>query len=327
MQAEAEEAASQQDVTNAETQVLQQEMILKNVLTRGGLDSLALITARIVPTTRIQMPDKEPVEPVQDLVSEAMANRPEIEQSLIALENSRLSMKGTKNALLPTLSVFASMTNNGLAGQVSSIVPDSSAASQALLAQRIAASNPFFVGGYGRFLSQIFSRNFPDYALGFSFSVPLTNRSAQADFIKDQLNYRQQQINDRQTQNNIRLNVINARTALSQARAAYDTSVKARMLSEQTLAGERRKFQLGTSSFLNVIIVQRDTVARQAAEVQALSSYIGARNSLEVVTGRVLKDHNISIEEAFSGVARREPDLIPVVDPAAAPSSPGAIRK
>ena len=183
------------------------------------------------------------------------------------------------------------------------------------------------MGGYGRFLSQIFSRNFPDYALGFSFSVPLTNRSAQADFIKDQLNYRQQQINDRQTQNNIRLNVINARTALSQARAAYDTSVKARMLSEQTLAGERRKFQLGTSSFLNVIIVQRDTVARQAAEVQALSSYIGARNSLEVVTGRVLKDHNISIEEAFSGVARREPDLIPVVDPAAAPSRPGAIIK
>ena len=85
--------------------------------------------------------------------------------------------------------------------------------------------------------------------------------------------------------NNIRLNVINARTALMQARAAYDTSVKARMLQEQTLNGERRKFQLGTSSFLNVVIVQRDAVARQAAEVAALNNYIRARNNLQAVVG------------------------------------------
>ena len=310
VQAEAEVAASQQEVTNAETQVLQQEMILKSVLTRSALDDMAVMSAHIVPTDKIRVPESEPVEPVQDLVAEALAIRPETEQSRISLENSRLSMQGTKNALLPTLDVFASMQNNALAGQVNTVTLEKGAAQQAIIAQRAATLNPFFLGGYGTFMSQLLRRNFPDYAVGFSFSVPLSNRSAQADYIKDQLNYRQQQINDRQMNNNIRLSVINARTALLQARAAYDTSVKARMLQEQTLNGERRKFQLGTSSFLNVVIVQRDAVARQAAEVAALNNYIKARNNLQAVVGRILKNHNVSLEEAYSGIAKREPDIV-----------------
>ena len=103
--------------------------------------------------------------------------------------------------------------------------------------------------------------------------------------------------------------MINARTALAQARAAYDTSVKARMLSEQTLAGERRKYQLGTSAFLNVVIVQREMVNRRAVEAQALNSYVNARTNLEFSVGRVLEAYRISMEEAYTGVARREPDL------------------
>jgi outer membrane protein TolC len=313
IQAEAEVAASQQEVTNAETQVLQQEMILKNVLTRTGIDNMALADARIVPTTSIAVPEKEPVEPVQDLVTEAMASRPEIEQSVISLENSRLGLKGTRNALLPHLTVGVSMSNNALAGEMNTVTLDQGAAAQLFLAQRAAALNPFFVGGYGRFFSQIFSRNFPNYGVGFQLNVPLRNRSAQADFIRGQLNYRQQQINDRQTRNNIRLNVINARTALSQARAAYDTSVKARMLSEQTLAGERRKYQLGTSAFLNVVIVQREMVNRRAAEATALNSYINSRTNLQFSAGRILQAFNISMDEAYTGVARREPDLLPAL--------------
>ena len=308
VQAEAEVAASQQEVTNAETQVLQQEMILKNVLTRGGVDNIMLAEARLVPTSRIDVPEREPVEPIQDLMAQALAARPEIERSAIDLENSRLSLMGTKNAMLPSLDVFGSFQNSGLAGQMNNLAV-SGPEGQAMLAQRAATLNPFFLGGYGTFFSQLLRRNFPDYAVGFSLSIPLTNRAAQADLIQDQIRYRQQQINDRQTQNNIRLNVVNARTAVSQARAAYETSVKARVLQEQILAAERRKFQLGTSSFLNVVIVQRDAVARQAAEVQALSAYRRARANLDSVLGRVLDRYDVSLDEALAGVVKREPDL------------------
>src|SRR3954454_5735666 len=76
VQAEAEMKAAQQDVTNAEMQVLQQETILKAVLTRSGLDRLEIANAHIVPTDHFEMPAKEEVIPVQDLISMAMKNRP-----------------------------------------------------------------------------------------------------------------------------------------------------------------------------------------------------------------------------------------------------------
>ena len=44
---------------------------------------------------------------MQDLIAEAIANRPEMEQSQIGLENARITMLGVKDALLPTLSVTA----------------------------------------------------------------------------------------------------------------------------------------------------------------------------------------------------------------------------
>jgi outer membrane protein TolC len=169
--------------------------------------------------------------------------------------------------------------------------------------------NQFFLGGYGTALGQIFRRNFPDYTVGFQLNVPLRNRAAQADLITDQLNYRQAQINDKQLQNSIRVNVMNSRVALSQARSAYDTSVKARMLSEQTLNGERRKYQLGTSSFLNVVIVQRDTVNRELAEVNALNQYVRARTNLMDITGAILQTYDVDIGEAKAGVVKREADL------------------
>ena len=124
----------------------------------------------------------------------------------------------------------------------------------------------------GRCLSQLFGRNFPNYSAGISLSINLRNRAAQADYITDQLNFRQQLIQDKQLHNNIRQGVINSRVALAQSRAAYDTSVEARRLQEQTYAGTRRKYELGTATILDVVITQRDTTARQLAEVQARSA-------------------------------------------------------
>src|ERR1700730_6094877 len=46
VQTEAEMRAAEEDVTVAESQVLQQEMLLKSVLTRGGLDNYAIAMAR-----------------------------------------------------------------------------------------------------------------------------------------------------------------------------------------------------------------------------------------------------------------------------------------
>jgi outer membrane protein len=315
IQAEAEMKSSQQDVVTAETQVLQQEMILKSVLTRGGFNNLAVAGARITPTDHFDVPPQDAIRPTQDMVSEAFQKRPEIEQSQIGLEDTRINMLGTKNNLLPTLSVFLNLSNSGLAGSANDLpVPITSGGQVVGYRQRTPNDvNGFFLGGYGSFLSQLFNRNFPNYSAGFNLNIPIRNRANQADLITDELNYRQSQIQDKQLQNSIKLSVINAQIALSQARAAYGTAVEARRLEEQVLTGERRKYELGTSSILNVIQVQRDTTARELNEVDARSQYIKARNALDNVLGKTLEVQNVDIGEAQNGIVTREPDLIPAI--------------
>ena len=331
IQAEAEMKASQQDVTTAQAQVLNQETILKNYLTRSGMDNVAIIQAHVIPTDHFDVPTSENIQPIQDLISEAMANRPDVEQSQIALENSRITTLGVRDAMLPQLQAYASMSNSGLAGQLnSSPLPVTLPDGTTQLVPRTAASvNDYFLGGYGTVLSQLFGRNFPNYSAGVSLSITLRNRSTQADLITDQLNYRQQQIQDRQLHSSIKQNVINARTSLSQARAAYETAVEARRLQEQVLSGTRRKYELGTATILDVVISQRDTTTRELSEVDARNQYIHARVNLENVLGTVLRDHEVNIDEAKSGVVGRPADLIPAV-PQGGPALPAAatgIRK
>jgi outer membrane protein len=323
VQAEAEMEAAQQDVITAELQVLQQETILKSVLTRTGADNPRVTSARVIPTDPIRIPDKEPVRPVQDIVADALTNRPEVEQSRIGLENSRISMLGTKSALLPSLQAFVNMTNNATAGQVNSIpIPLTDSTGAPLYIDGVPqfytrtpqSVNQFFLGGYGTVLGQLFNRNFPNYSVGFQLSVPLRNRSAQADLVTDQLNYRQSDIQDKQLRNNIKLNALNAVTALRQARAAYETSVRARKLQEQTFTGQRRRYELGTLDMTTVVIGQRDVVARELSEVNALSQYVHARTNVQQLTAEILEAYNVNLGEAQTGIVGREPDVIPVRD-------------
>jgi len=328
IQAEAEMKSSQQDVVTAELQVLQQEMILKSVLTRGGMDNMAVVGARIVPTDHIDVPAQEAVRPIQDLVADALANRPDVEQNAIGLEDARITTLGVKDAMLPQLTGFATFSNSGLAGQVNTLpYPITLPNGQTAMYTRTAADvNSYFLGGYGTVLGQVFGRNFPNYSAGLSLTITLRNRSTQADLITDQLNYRQQQLQDKQLHNSIKLNVINAQTAVRQARAAWETSVEARKLQEQTLAGTQRKYELGTSTILDVVIVQRDTTTRELAEIDARNQYNRARTNLRSILGTVLTDYNVDIEQAKTGLVGREPDPIPAV-PAAAPGSSAAIKR
>jgi outer membrane protein TolC len=315
IQAESEMKNAQQDVITQETQVLQQEMILKSVITRSGLDNMAVVTAHIVPTDRIEVPPEEPIIPLQDLMAQALQHRTEIETNQVALENARLNMLGTKNNLLPTLSANVTLSNSGQAGALGNAqVPIVGNNGEIIGYRAITAGdvNDYFLGGYGTVLGQIFRRNFPNYSASISLTIPLRNRAAQADLVTDELNYRQSEIQDKQLRNNIKLNVLNAYTALRQSKGAYESAVTARKLQDETLAGTRRKYELGTSTITDVVIAQRDDTTRNLAEVDARRSYIDARTSLKQQLGTILDDYDVNIDEAKRGQVGRVPDL-PVV--------------
>jgi outer membrane protein TolC len=122
-------------------------------------------------------------------------------------------------------------------------------------------------------------------------------------------------LTDRKTRKQIKVDVQNAVIALQQAYAAYQTAVKSRVLSDQTLQGERRRFQMGgsTATILTVIQSQRDLSAAQLVEVTALNAYSRAQTLVEQSTGEILKNHRVILDEAMHGVVSRPATPPPVL--------------
>jgi outer membrane protein TolC len=299
VRAEAEIASDEQALVTSETTVLQQETILKNALSRNGLANAALASARIIPTDKIRVPDTEAPERAQDLFAAAVKNRPELEQSRLQLENQKILLTGTRNLMLPTLSAFADVRNNGLSGDVNTLAPSTP------------NQNSFFVGGYGTALGQIFQRNFPNYSVGFSLNIPLRNRNAQANYATAAVNLRQSELSVQKLANQVHVDVQNAVNNLNQARAQYKAAVKTRILQQQTLDAENKKYAVGASTPFLVIQAQRDLSNAGGAEVVAEANYIQARLQLDVAVGRTLEAYNIQIDEARQGRVSRAPDAIP----------------
>src|SRR6202040_4080319 len=75
-----------------------------------------LADAEVIPTSTIDLPEQEPVIPTQDLVNDALSHRAELAESRIDLNNRDINDKAIRNALLPTLDVFAYYGGSGLGG-------------------------------------------------------------------------------------------------------------------------------------------------------------------------------------------------------------------
>jgi outer membrane protein TolC len=296
--AESQLYTAKQDLIIAQTNLAQQETVLKNALSRSGITSADLADVHIVPLDKIVIPEKEETKPVEALVSEALDKRVEINQSRINLESNQLNLVGIKNELKPTLQAFAELTNNGLTGQLTAL-------------GALEAGVPYLAGGYGNLLAQIARRNFPNYTAGFSLNIPIRNRAAQSDYVTSLLQIRQNELGLRKNINQVRVDVQNATIGLQQARARYDAAVKARVLAQQTLDADQKKLALGAGTSYQVVQDQRDLANAQSSEIQSIANYSHARIAVDQAVGTTLEVNNVSVTEAMSGHVSAAPSNVP----------------
>jgi outer membrane protein TolC len=298
-------SASKEDLLIAQTNVAQQEAVLKNAISRNGLETAWLAEAHIVPLNSIEIPKTEELKPTPELIRQALESRPEIEQFKINLESSRIMLKGDRNGLLPNLQAFVELTNNGLTGPANPLYNGCCGTPDA-----------YFVGGYGNAAAQVFRRNFPNYSAGVSLNIPFRNRAAQADYAIDELQLRQTQLQLQRTLNQVRVEVTNAVVGLQQARARYETAVSTRVLAQQTLEAEQNRFKFGASTIPLVIQAQNDLALDRSAEVQAMANYTHARIAFDEAVAQTLEVNHVSMEEAVAGrvgTPSSIPDSLPEV--------------
>lgn len=286
---EAQVATSRLNLVNTQTTLQQQELQLKSLLSRTGIADPLLAVAEIVPLDKITMPEKDDFPEVKSLVATALANRADLAVQRANIVNSELSTLGTRSGILPTVVAFGGATNAGLAG-TGVPVPG------------LAPPNPYFVGGLGTALGQVFRRNFPTENIGAFVQVPIRNRQAQSDLAIDQLQLRQTELSVAKDAKQAQVDVMNALVALQQARARYESAVRNRILAEQLLKAEQRKFTLGASTPYEVIQQQRDLTTAQSNEVATLVAHSNARIRMDQTLGTTLETNNISVASVMQGV-------------------------
>jgi outer membrane protein len=299
IQAEAQVSQSKEDLLISQTNVAQQEIILKNMLSRNNSVNSTLDDVHVVPLDKIIVPEKEELKPAAQLLEEAIAQRPEIQLSKINLDSQRISVDGTRSNLLPTLTGFADVNNAALAGTPNALCPG--------LSECIPLST--FVGGAGTILGQLFKRNYPNYSAGFSLNIPFRNRAAQGDYVDDILTLRQRELQYQKATNDVRAQVKNAVISLQQARARYESAVATRKFAQQTLEAEQARFKFGESTIATVLQAQRDLINDQTLEIQSMANYTHAKIAFDQALGSTLDVNHVSLQEAATGRVARESSL------------------
>ncbi|HEX4275662.1 MAG TPA: TolC family protein [Bryobacteraceae bacterium] len=272
--------AARQDLVISQTNLLQQETVLKNVLSRVGVATSDLADVHIVPLDTITIPATDETGQLDQLVADAVKNRVEVQTARINLDSNQLNLVGIKSSLKPTLQAFAELTNNGLAGN---------------------GAVPGLTGGYGTLLGEIFRRNYPNYSAGFSLNIPIRNRAAQADYATSAIEIRQNELALQKQINQVRVDVQNAVIGLQQARARYDAAVQGRILSQQTFDADKKKYDLGAGTPYQVVQDERDLASAQSSELQAMANYSHARIAFDQSLGRTLEVNQVSLDEAIAG--------------------------
>ncbi len=323
--AEAQVASSQQSLVSSRVALEQEQISLKGVISRIGSADPLLANVTIIPLDRIDVPQEETLPPIKSLVAQAMENRVDIESEKQHLDVDRLTALGTTNGLLPQLAGIASASDSGQAGTnqyvPAGLLPTGTGTGNSQyppgyapcpapnVGQICQISDPFLRGGLGNALGQVFRRNYPSQSGTAYYNAKLRNRQAQADSMIDKLTMRQDQLQVQKDVNQVAVDVSNQVVALQQARVRYLAAVKNRVLEQQLLDAEQKKFSLGASTPYNVVTQQRDLATSQSSETAALVAYSNARIALGQTIGTTLDDTHVSISDAKTGRIARQSTL------------------
>jgi outer membrane protein len=308
-QAESQVASSERDLIFSHIAAQQQEVNLKNAIDRKGIGDPVIANVHIVPLDRIEVPKTLDIPPLQTLVKQASVARTDIAAEEIDLANAKTQALGTANGVLPNLRIFASAQAQGLSG--ASRPFDLQTPTGGI---RHLAPDAYFIGGFGNAAAQIFRRNFPSQRVGLSYSGNIHNRQAQADYGIEQLQLRQTTLKNQKDLNQVAVDISNQTIALQQAQTRYQATVKSRILEEQLVDAEQKKYKLGTSTTYAIIQIQRDLATARSNEVAAAAQFANAKIGLERVLGTTLDVYHIGLQEAEDGrVARSStlPDKLP----------------
>jgi outer membrane protein TolC len=313
-------ATDKQSLISSQSNLNYQQLVLKQAIARN-LNDPALVAAPIIPTDRVNLdPLPEEKQTPDELAQAAFRNRPELEQAVLSIKKDEITLRGARQNLLPTLDVYGYYGAQGVGGAFNP-------ASCQLAVAFGEPCTPFATSGYSDVLGNLVNSSSPDKGIGFTFQLPIRNRTAQADQARSLIEYRQAEMHLEQLYTQVRMQVVAQQYALTNDRAQVQASIAAEDYARQSLEAEQKKLNLGASITANVLLQERNLANAENARITANLTYAKDRALLYQVLASTLQHYGINLNDAATGKMGTAP-VIPGLQPASnttvAPTTPPA---
>ena len=311
-------AADEQALTVAKTNLQLQQLIMKNALSRTLHDPV-LANADVIPTSTMEVPENEQVQPTEELVNEALRHRAELVESRIQLNSQEMSNKAIRSSLLPTLDAFAYYGGSGLGGSQN---PASVCQTPTQPFCATATPDPAFSQfpltpsvGYTDTLNQLvnFDRSRQGHWAAAQHSAAEPCCSGRADPWTVGI----PPGTDGATADREPGQHRSSPGAVRGGTKPRQRGIRPRLPSDyarQSLDAEQKKYQFGTSTTTAVLQTRSALANAESTLMSAMAAYEKSRVELERATGTLLDKNGISIDDAARGQVTRMPN-VPYVAP------------
>ena len=274
VQSEATVAARRQDLIVARNLAGNAEDTLKSVL---GFDDAAEWMTPVRTTERAE--SERLIPELRESIGLALEQRPELRQQELSLDALEINERLARNATLPSLDLNARYGFSGLGGQINQAQP----------------VPPIVKSGFGDSWDSVTGWDFPAWALGLTFSMPIGNNEAEALLVRRRWELQQGEARLQALRQMIIQQVRVSVRALEDGAANIDAALASVELAERNLEAEQTKFDNGLSTNYQVLLIQEDLAQAQLTLIQAYLSYRRAMSGYRIATGSLLSTHGIDI--------------------------------
>ncbi len=260
-QDESQVAQSQANLIAAQSTLDTDENILKNLLT----DNYSKWhDVPIQPTAMLEAPLQS--FDLQNSWSEGLAERPDLLQAKLNVEQQGIQLKYYRNQLFPELDLIGSYGFNGAGREYSDV------------------------------FSQYNQGNRPFYSYGAQMTVPLSNVGPRNQFKSTKATLQQVLLQLKQLEQNVMVEIDNAVKVAESDYQSVQATRQARIYAEAALDAEQKTYAVGKATTFEVLTYQNNLTAARSQEIRALANYNESLANLAQQEGTTLQQYNINLE-------------------------------
>ncbi len=261
--AQAEAASREEAVILAKNDIENNERYLKQLIT-CDTRTLLFTPVDIEPPPESVTGDLD----VDAGVCDALKERPDYQQALVALKTRNINIVTARNSTLPRLDLVASLDLLGVN------------------ARDLAGSMRYWGNGV---------RNPEDWSIGAVFSVPLGNRAAKGSYKEAKLLKAQALVNLKKLEQSIMVDVAYAAGEVNTAHKRIDSTQEALRLAQESLDAGRKRHDAGKATTYEVLQLQKSMTESEASLINAQADYRKALSEYDRQTGVTLLRNAVKI--------------------------------